>query len=255
MTTSATPGKRKKAALGMGMSEALADSIFAWANVFFISSLIVGVVSAFLIYISVNVKEEALKRDLSEANERIAEARRHTAELNNETTRLRANQALVADQLLANAEAGKLNAIASRRLLTSIEVVTRAYGPVIPGQIRAAEYMQIVVKAEPFSGKQFDATVTSSELELEELRRSISSAPVGSGWVEVPYSKQPGIDHAVVRGVVIRVDASKDSGLLDAAQTLASALNGEGIAATVNPKAESDTTSAKVIHILVGPKP
>jgi hypothetical protein len=49
------------------------------------------------------------------------------------------------------------------------------------------------------------------------------------------------------------VDASKDSGLLDAAKTLASALNAEGIAATVNPTTETNATN--VIHILVGPKP
>jgi hypothetical protein len=53
--------------------------------------------------------------------------------------------------------------------------------------------------------------------------------------------------------VRIELDASKDPELLDAAETLASALNAEGIAATVNLKTETDTTN--VIHILVGPKP
>jgi hypothetical protein len=51
-----------------------------------------------------------------------------------------------------------------------------------------------------------------------------------------------------------QVDASRDSELLNAAETLASALNAEGIAATVNTKTEPDTNAA-AIHILIGPKP
>jgi hypothetical protein len=50
------------------------------------------------------------------------------------------------------------------------------------------------------------------------------------------------------------VDASKDPELLNAAEALASALNAEGIAATVNPKTETDTANTNVINILIGPK-
>jgi hypothetical protein len=51
------------------------------------------------------------------------------------------------------------------------------------------------------------------------------------------------------------VDASKDSELLNAAETLASALNAEGIAATVHSMTKTDSANANVIHILVGHKP
>jgi hypothetical protein len=55
--------------------------------------------------------------------------------------------------------------------------------------------------------------------------------------------------------VTIWVDASKISELGEAAEALAAALNGEGIAAIVNPKMEIDATKTDVIHILIGPKP
>ena len=55
--------------------------------------------------------------------------------------------------------------------------------------------------------------------------------------------------------VTIDVDAGRDPELLDAAKTLALALDAEGIAATVKPKAETDAANVNVIHILVGPKP
>ena len=72
--TTKTPARRQKAAFGMGISVKLADAIFTWSNLFFIGSLVVGVVSAFLIYISANIKEADFKRALSAANENIAAA-------------------------------------------------------------------------------------------------------------------------------------------------------------------------------------
>ena len=53
--------------------------------------------------------------------------------------------------------------------------------------------------------------------------------------------------------VKVHVDAIRDSRLLDAANSLASALNEEGIAATVL-ETEIGITSENTIHILVGPK-
>jgi hypothetical protein len=80
------------------------------------------------------------------------------------------------------------------------------------------------------------------------------------GWIEIERSDPAAgvgifsMDRAGGPALVkIEVDASKDPELFDAAKALASALNDEGIAATVDPKSETD--AANVIHILVGPKP
>jgi hypothetical protein len=79
-----------------------------------------------------------------------------------------------------------------------------------------------------------------------------------AGWIEVDRSDIGAIhrERSTVGGpglVEIHVDASKDPELLDAAGALASALNAEGIAATVNPKTETDTANTNVIDILIGP--
>jgi hypothetical protein len=121
--------------------------------------------------------------------------------------------------------------------------------------------LYIVPKVEPFAGKQFDAVVTSSAITIGGLLGSIKSALKIAGWIEIEQSDPAAgvgllsMDRAAGPAVVrIDVDASKDSELLDAAETLASALNTEGIAAVVNPKAETDAANAGVIHIVVGPK-
>jgi hypothetical protein len=91
---------------------------------------------------------------------------------------------------------------------------------------------------------------------------SIKSALKKAGWIEIERSDPAagvGIFSMDRTGglalVRIEVDASKDAKLLHAAEALALALNAEGIAATVEPKAETDAANVNVIHIFVGPKP
>jgi hypothetical protein len=111
----------------------------------------------------------------------------------------------------------------------------------------------IIQKIEPFAGKRFDAAVMSSDIKLEAFLNSLRNALEAAGWIEVTAREQPD-DHASVRGIRIEVDGSKDSTLLDAANTLSSALNAEGIVATVSPKPEANAANVNVIHILIGPK-
>jgi hypothetical protein len=104
--------------------------------------------------------------------------------------------------------------------------------------------------------------VTSSSIRLGGLLGSIKAGLKLGGWIEIErddpaagvgvFSMERGGSPALVR---IDVDASKDSELMQAAEALASALNGEGIAATVEPKAETDAANDSMIHIFVGPKP
>ncbi len=176
------------------------------------------------------------------------------AQLNNETTRLRAKESLVDDALLANARASLDNALAAQQIGVTAERLAFAQGLITSGQMtEAARTLSIVSKVSPFAGKQFDAVTSSNG--LGTLLNSLRAALITAGWVEVNRSDairpQSGVGAPSL--VEINVDSSKDAELLAAATALASALNAEGIAATVNPKIEADATN--VIHILVRPKP
>jgi hypothetical protein len=120
----------------------------------------------------------------------------------------------------------------------------------------ATRVLYIISKLEPFAGKQFDAVVTSSSLELVALMGALKAALITAGWVEVERSDIDTSQTPSVGGpalVKIEVDASKDPKLSDAAMALASALEAEHISTKVYPKA--DATNANVIHLLIGPKP
>jgi hypothetical protein len=181
------------------------------------------------------------------------------AELNNETARLRAQNSLTFDSLLANIHTGRSNALGFEANRSTTEAIAVAQGLATRASTtEATRSLYIVQKVAPFAGKQFDAVVLSTAINLGALLTSLEAALKKAGWIEIERDDPTaGVGLLSMDGtggpalVRINVDASQD---LDAAEALASALNDEGIAATVNPKTESDTDT-NVIHILVGPKP
>jgi hypothetical protein len=195
--------------------------------------------------------------------ERNIEAARELklAQLNNETAGLRENGVSTNDALLAAFRQGRVNAIASEVTRSVTEAIAVGQGSEgLETTSEATRALYIVSKVDPFAGKQFDAVVTSTAIDITRLLASLKSALKKAGWIEIERSDPTdslgllSMDRAGGPALVrIEMNASKDSELLNAAETLASALNAEGIAATVNPKTETDTTN--VIHILVGPKP
>jgi hypothetical protein len=181
------------------------------------------------------------------------------ARLNNETARLRAKEQFVDDALLANAQAARDLAFAAEQNIVTSERIAFAQGLITSGQMsEAARSLSIIPKVSPFAGKQFDAVTAS--IGLGVFLRSLRAALTGAGWIEVDRGDigERQREQSSVRGgpvlVTIQIDSTRDAQLLDAGETLASALNAEGIAATVNPKTETDI-SVNVIHILVGLKP
>jgi multidrug efflux pump subunit AcrA (membrane-fusion protein) len=206
-----------------------------------------------------NAKLEDAIAQAGEANERAAEANQKAQEAILETARLRAKEQLVDDALLANAQAARAIALVAQQNGATAERLALAQGLITPGQMsEAARSLSIVSKINPFAGKQFDAVTTSNHIELGVFLRSLRAALTTAGWIEVDLGEiderqreQSNVGGPVL--VTIHADSTRDPQLLDAATTLASALNSEGIAAIVNPKTETDATN--VIHILVGPKP
>jgi hypothetical protein len=240
---------------------ALLDWAEAWYPVAWKGLLAAGVVTAigacatiaFLLlqWRTIDIRERHSEWRTHMLELQTAEAQRDTARLNNETAWLYEKGRLTADAVLATAQATKANAVAAQLLLA---LTRQLPGIQMAGFLSAEQYERIISKVKPFAGKQFDMAVdiTTTALERVSLLGSIGAAVETAGWVKVA-SKQPSVPP--VLGVIIEVDGSKDSELLDAAKTLASALNDEGIVATVNPKAETDAANDNVIHILVGPKP
>jgi hypothetical protein len=182
------------------------------------------------------------------------------AELNQETARLRAKEPLVEEALLANAYAGRASALAAAAIRTVTEQIAFEQGLVTrAGLSEAAKSLLIIPRISPFAGKQFVAVGKSRDGELETLLHFLRQALISAGWIEVDRSDIGAIHRELssVGGpglVEIHMDASRNPELLNAAEALASALNAEGIAATVNPKTETDTGNTNVINILIGPK-
>jgi hypothetical protein len=88
-------GNNMRNRMGIGnMSLAVAETVWSWANWFLVAALVVGLISTYLIVISGNVKEAALKRDLAEAAKAASEANARAAEARLELERLKMPRSL-----------------------------------------------------------------------------------------------------------------------------------------------------------------
>jgi hypothetical protein len=191
-----------------------------------------------------------------ESDKQVAESNRLAAEANLKAETERVERLKLELELR---EAGRINAIANQSILVTVERLAAALGLRIPEEMSdAARSLQIIMKVKAFAGTQFDAIATSSDIGLSafvlELRHGLKRA----AWIEIDPSNIGAIhqEQAVGGGapfVKIHVDAIRDFKLLEAAKSLASALNEEGIAATVL-ETEIGIASENTIHILVGPK-
>jgi hypothetical protein len=217
-------------------------------------SLAAAALAALAVVVTTTVVVTLQKEESEASNERIAQ-------LNNETARLRAQEALTIESLLANVHSMRSSAITGQATRTVAERIAVAQGLIDSRSMsEAARSLSIIPKVTPFAGKKFDAIVTSIDIELGTLLITLRTLLKNAGWIEIERSDPTagvGIFSMNRAGgpalVSIEVDASRDPELLDAATELASALDEQGIAAAVSVK--TDTTNAETIHILVGPKP
>jgi hypothetical protein len=121
----------------------------------------------------------------------------------------------------------------------------------------AARSLDATAKVQSFAEKQFDAVATSSDINLETLKRTLCVGLKAAGWVEVEPSNSGDREQSSIGGdglVKIQFDASNLSALGTAAEGLASALNSVRIAAFVTSIAPCDASNATAIHIVVGAK-
>jgi cell division protein FtsL len=228
-------------------------SLHTWEDLMLLS-LGVAALSAVLVITSTWAVVQLQRHEARESSEKIAS-------LNNETARLRAQNALTLDSLLETVRTGRDSALAIDANRSTTEAMAVAQGFATRGSTsEATRALYIPSKVTRFAGKKFDAVVTSTAIDIGALCGSIRAALKNAGWIEIERSDPTAglgllfMDKAAGPALVrINVDPSKDPDLLDAAKALDSALREEDIAAIV--KTEADTTNANVIHILVGPKP
>jgi hypothetical protein len=184
-----------------------------------------------------------------ESNEKVAEANIRAAEANQ-----RAQEAILETARLRASARANLVAIQSTRTVS--EVIAVAQGLAIRGSVsEAARSVYIISKITPFAGKQFDAVVASTDVELEVFLLYLTQALKAAGWIEVNRSGDDAIPYgagAKAALVKIDVDANKLSELWEAAEALASALKDEGIEALASSM--PDTSNADAIHILISAK-
>lgn len=74
----------------MGISLFAAEFLSFWANWVLVGALVVGVIATYAIVVSGNIKEAALKKDLSDATERTAVLETEAANAKLETERIKA---------------------------------------------------------------------------------------------------------------------------------------------------------------------
>jgi hypothetical protein len=153
-------------------------------------------------------------------------------------------------------EAGRINAIANQSILVLMERMAVALGLLTPEKMSdAARVLQIIPKVSPFAGTQFEATIASSDIELSTLLLELRHGLKAAGWIEINQSNLgtiQGEQSSVGDASFVKIRASRDSRLLDAANVLASALNEQKIAAIVLDTG-IDIAKENTIHILVGP--
>jgi hypothetical protein len=177
---------------------------------------------------------------------------------------LRARHSLVDAVIYANVDATKATAEATKALSLaanfSLELTRQlARGTQnseirIPGSINFSQFTQMVATLTPFSGIQFDLgmDINRSDIERVGVRASIETVLQAAGWVIVARQEPP--EGLPTSAKDVMIDVGANTALWAAAETLASALNAEGIVTTANQRPEIDTPNASVIHILIGPK-
>ena len=219
----------------MWPSLSTANQIADWANIFFIGSLVVGVISTILIVWMANVKEGYWERARQDSEERIASLIKQGDELRKDTAEANARAAE------AKLELAKFKA---PRVLTS------AQQSIVAGKIAA------------FRGTKFDAGIgPKGDPEPLYLLRSIVDSLKSIGWVQVPwtgdgetYTEAPllPVGIAMVTNVIVDVHPEYLAALGPAAKALADALNAEGIDALADSR--PTTIHTEVVHIRIGRK-
>jgi hypothetical protein len=218
----------------MWPSPETADRLFALSNVLLILSLSLTVVATIGVVWMANVREGYLKRDLSEANTRIAEA----------------NAAGEAARLAA-AEANKRAAEAALEL-------ERFKAPrTLPNE----QQQHVASRVRQFVGQEYTAVLVPGSFDAPILWTDLDKALTSAGWSRMPpaglATGQPPAGVALVpaSGSIIAIDRSRPTGVMSAASALIQALNSVGLDAKAGLTQDPKEKRPNIITIRIGLKP
>jgi hypothetical protein len=238
----------------------VAEWLFSASNSVLIFGLAVTVVATIGAVWMANVRDGYLKRDLADANTRIAdastrgdEARKDAAKANERAATLEKEAAsLSVDVATANERAAKADEKAAEAQLALERFKA-------PRSLSLDAQQRIVEKLKTYAGQQVSFSVVG-ENEPIAFQRLLKAVLLNAGWV--PIAPQVGdlqVDDAgVMFGVAVEVqvrqeDAAAGTPVAGVTIAVTEALAAEGIAATstINPKLKV----ANAINIAVGTKP
>ena len=237
----------------MWPSLSVANHIADIANILFIGSLVVGVVSTVLIVWMANAKEGYWERARQDSDERIARLNKGAARLSTEAETARAEIAK------ANQGAAEANV---RALEAKVELekfpATRSLGIMQKADVAA------VIK--PFAGQVFDIAIPPGDSEAAVFLNDIEAALKDGGWLQVAWQDKtptalmytrdayPSVGTTVALGIHVGMNPDKVADFWDAAAALAAALNSEGLPALAERETVKSAANDSVIHILIGKK-
>jgi hypothetical protein len=210
-----------------------ANHIADVANIFFIGSLVVGVVSTVLIVWMSGVKEAYWEKDRTESAERVA--------------------SLVVQGDILRKDTAEANARASEAQLALERLKA-------PRSISGEQQAQLTALLKPFAGQEYSGMVAGSVPDARALWVMIDKVLTAANWVRMPpwgaaVGEPPaGIPIAPSDGVTIFVPAADVAELAPAAKTLASALAAFGIV-TVAAADSGPQTRPKIMVVEIGTKP
>jgi hypothetical protein len=227
----------------------LGYSLSFWQSVFFcatITTAVAGGISITSAFISAIVGYQISDISQSEADQRIADANARGEE--------------------ARAEAAQANERAAMAEERSAEANLELARMKAPRALTAEQQNRITEKIMPFAGKQFDVAIPPGDPEPFMLMEVIEAAVRAANWVQRDWidkvlgalklirSGRAEVGNVSAIGVLIEVDQSRLTELKEAAETLASALNDEGIPALATVGTATKAANADAIHILIGKK-
>ena len=214
----------------MGMSPETAAWVSDWANIVLIVSLIVGVVSTYLVVISGNVKEADLKRQVAVANAEAARANESGAELRRQTAGLEREAA----------KANEAAATANERAATLTKETFELRQKMAWRRITEAQFRAIVTA---LKGQKLSVWVSfvGSDPESSVYREDIATALKAAG-LETKYFS--GWEKAVGLAIADEPEGPERDALIKAF-----ALAGIPLASTKSQMAKGQ------LQIIVGTKP
>jgi hypothetical protein len=229
----------------MWPSLAAAERIADLANIFFIGSLIVGVVSTVTIVWMTGVKEAHWEKDRQESAERIATLTTQGDQLRKDTA-------------VANEHAAEAN---SRAIEAQLELEKFKK----PRSISVEQRNRIAGEMKKFEGQQYFGMVASDVADAWDIWREISLSLELAGWQRLPppglqvtqYGPPAGIPLAPQAGVMVLSSVRNSTprenmALHERAKALAAQLTDESIIAGAGFSMELNPNT---IAIVIGPKP